>query len=91
MASKYVDLLLVRRSNGTMTLLTAEAHQAEIGCIVEFGNGRIGRVVQKAWAGERGGELINLITSICTTYEAEASYYPHWIKEEDNGDTCEHP
>lgn len=85
METKYIDFLLVEKQDGSLILVTTAAHKAEVGCIVEFNRGLLGRVIKKAWAGEQDGEMVDLITSKFATFEAEAIYGLRWKKEADDG------
>ena len=83
---QYIDCLRAERHDGSFVLVGAEAHSAEVGYIVEFNNGELGRVVRKAWCGERGGEMHAMITAMVPVYEAEATYWQVWKREDHNAD-----
>lgn len=85
METAYIDFLLVERKDGTAALVISESHCADVGSIIEFNNGEMGRVVKKAWGDKRDGELHDLIVSLVPTYEAEAVYQCYWKKEADDG------
>ena len=70
---QYIDVLLTEKLDGSLAVVVAEAHSAEVGYIVKFNNGQLGRVVRKAWCGERGGEMHAMITAMVPAYEAEAT------------------
>lgn len=86
MESKYIDLLLIEKADGSMALVVADAHKAEVGSLVEFDDGKVGRVVMKAWIGERGGEVHNLVSALVPVNEAEAVYFRSWQKEDNDGE-----
>lgn len=88
MENKYIDLLLVENTDGGMALVVADALQADIGMLVEFDKGKVGRIVRKAWGGEREGEVHNLVSALVSVYEAEAVYFRSWQKEDRNGKIC---
>lgn len=82
MKNEYIDLLLAERADGSVALVVAEAHDANVGGIVEFNGGELGRVAMRAWGGERDGEVHHLVTALVPTYEAEALYFRNWKRED---------
>lgn len=91
MVPQFIDFLLVEKQDESLVLITIESHSAEVGSIVEFNGGTLGRVVKKAWAGKPDGELVDLIKAKIPTFEAEAIYWQSWKKESDNGETPGNP
>ena len=88
---QYIDFLLAERQDGSLVLIVAEAHSAEVGYIVEFNNGELGRVLKKAWGNERDGEMHDLIAAMVPTYEAESAYWQRWKREEGNVEDTGNP
>lgn len=86
MENSYIDLLLVERVDGAAALVVAEAHSVYVGSLIEFDGGKVGRVIMRAWGGERNGEVHNLIAAIIPTYEAEVAYSRSWEKQSETED-----
>lgn len=84
---KYIDLLAVQTPDGKYALVVAEAHLVHENDLVEFDGGELGRVLAKAWAGERDGELHTLIAGLQPAYEAEAVYSENWRQVAPEGQT----
>lgn len=87
MSPKYIDVLLVERQDGSSVLVTAEAHNVNVDYIVEFNNGELGRVKQKAWGGEANGELLTIIATMVDLYAADAAYWQSWKQEVNNAES----
>ena len=87
MSPMYIDFLLIERQDGSSVLATAKANTADVGYVVEFNNGELGRVKQKAWGGEAGGELLTIIATMGDLYAADAAYWQSWKQEVNNAES----
>lgn len=78
---KYINFLLVEKEDESLAVVISPSCAVNVGHVVEFDNGVLGRVVKKAWGDEQNGELHDLVASIVPTYDLEAVYYPGWKRE----------
>lgn len=88
MESKFIDILLVEKVDGSVALVSIETCTADIGYIVEFNDGELGRVEQKASCVPKNGEVHALIGATLPVFEAEAAYWQSW-KAASEGDSNE--
>lgn len=86
MSPMYIDFLLIERQDGSSVLAAAKANTADVGYVVEFNNGELGRVKQKAWGGEADGELFAIIATLVDCYEVNAAYWQSWKQEVNNAE-----
>lgn len=87
MEGKYIEILLVNDTDGETVLVTVSGN-VEVGDIVEFDGGTLGRVITKAWVGEENNDTHNmfLLTSKYPVYAAEKYWNMGWQGDVSNVD-----
>ena len=68
MEEKYIDFLLVEKQDNSVALVTAESYTVDVGDIVVFNGGKLGRVVKRAWVGKVDCEIHDLISSLLSLH-----------------------
>lgn len=81
-----IDILLVKDEQQTVGVIAPFA-KAKVGDLVQFGDGRIGKVVDSLEWQERDSQLHGFIARILDIFEAETVFNLGYTKEETtNGD-----
>ena len=79
MDKEYIDILLVEGTDGETVLVTLRERN-EIGDIVQYDCGKLGRVVGKTWAGEVDGDMHKMVLKVTKypVYAAESHWSLNW-------------
>ena len=85
--TKYVDMLLVEREDGTPAVVIAPISAATEGDIVIFGSGQQATVARSEWIDPETA-LYAIISAVVPVHEAERIYSHKlkWEKREDDAD-----